>query len=206
MTSSPNLCVREEQWRLQLLCIHWQPDRWNNPHTTLCYQPAPRITWQQTGRLWEVSRRMRNSAVAAPYGLRLDSSAPTFPPAPSLAVIQLINFTTVLHRLHACYCILRCVWELIWLKTNMEKGHWCERRGERRSAQPSSISWGGMCVVAWTLLKATWQQAALLLCEKPSPVPAHVDGADFPIHLLTFKVEGECHFHSRICNYSLISW
>lgn len=139
MTNSPNLCGGEELRRLQLLCIPWQPDRWNNPHTTLHYQPAPRITWQQTGQLWEVAQHMRNSAVAAPNGLRPDSSAPTSPPTPSSAVLQLTNFTTVLHRLHARNCILRWVRDLIWLKTNVEKGHWFKGGGERRSAQQRKL-------------------------------------------------------------------
>lgn len=129
---------------------------------------------------------MRNSAVAAPNGLRPDSSAPTFPPAPSSAVLQLTNFTAVLHRLHASNCILRWVsMALIWLKTNVEKGHLCKGGGEKQSAQQHKLGrnmcWPeglGLC------LKPPDGRLPSSFCEKHSPVPGNVDEEDFPIHLL----------------------
>lgn len=190
MTDSPNLCGREEQWRLQLLCIHWQPDRWNNLHTWLHYQPAPRITWQQTGRLWGVAQCMRNSAVAAPNGPRLDSSSPTFPHVPSSAVLQLTNFTTVLHWLHTWNCILRWLKALIWLKSNGEKGHWCKGGGGRQSAQQHELGRNMFWSETLSLcLKSPDRRLPSCSCKKLSPTPAYEGGADFPINLLTFKVE-----------------
>lgn len=74
----------------------------------------------------------RNSAVAAPGGL---SQIPDFPAGLSSALSQLPDFTSVLHWSHICNCTLSWVRGLIWLKNNVEKGHWCKREGERQSTQ-----------------------------------------------------------------------
>lgn len=125
MTNSLNLCSREERWKLQLLCIHWQPDRWNNPCATLCYQPSPHITWQQTSRLREVAQGMRRPSTAAPEGLSSSCSAPAFPTALHWGILQI----TVVLQLPWTDCTQAIaqqdmsenssVWKLAW-----NKGHW----------------------------------------------------------------------------------
>lgn len=72
----------------------------------------------------------------APDGL---SQIPGFPAGLSSALSQLTNFTSVLHWLHICNCTLSRVRGLVWLKSNVEKGRWCKREGERQSAQQRKL-------------------------------------------------------------------
>lgn len=121
MTNSPNLCGREEWWKLQLFCIHWQPDRWNNPCTTLCYQPAPHINWQQTSRLQEVAQGMRRLSSAAPEGLGPNYSASAFPTALHWGILQIAiilqpPWTNCTQAIAQDMSENSSVWKLAWNK------------------------------------------------------------------------------------------
>lgn len=199
MSNSPNLHGREEQWRLQLLCIPWQPDRWNNPHTRLRYQPAPVITWQQTGRPWEAAG-LREAPPWQPQ--MVSGQIPDFPAGLSSALLRLTNFTSVLHWLHICNCTLSSVRRRIWLRVMWKKDTGAKEKEKGKAL--SSANCGGKFAGqrGSASLKVTDGRLFSSFCKKPSP-SASPRWEDSPP--VSFQSEGKWYFHNRIYNYSLIS-
>lgn len=107
---------------------------------------------------------------------------PDFPVGLSSAVLQLTNFTSVLHWLHTCNCTLSWVWGLIWPKSNVEKGHWRKREGERQSAQQHKLWRNSAGQGAQPLLKVTGGRLSSPFCKKPSPSASLYGWGRFPTH------------------------
>lgn len=191
MSNSPNLHGREEQWRLQLLCIPWQPDRWNNPHTRLRYQPAPVITWQQTGRPWEAAG-LREAPPWQPQ--MVSGQIPDFPAGLSSALLRLTNFTSVLHWLHICNCTLSSVRRRIWLRVMWKKDTGAKEKEKGKAL--SSANCGGKFAGqrGSASLKVTDGRLFSSFCKKPSP-SASPRWEDSPP--VSFQSEGKWYFHNR---------
>lgn len=115
---------------------------------------------------------------------------PAFPAALSSAVLQLTNFTSVLHWLRIRNRTLSWVRGFIWLKSNVEKGHWCKREGERQSTQQCKL-WRNMCwPEGFGLCLNHWWQAVLVLLQETFPQCQPMGGQIPHPWLLKWKENG----------------